>query len=298
MNILEIEKTKAGTQVDFLALVSDKRTGHKKDGSTYLIILIQDNSGSLSFPLWDNFDNYNELIEVNKIIHIKGIVSSFNNSAQIRNPRIKKYDGDIVYSDFIPFYEIPKELIDYFIKIVNNLDENYKKIAIAATGAMGYNEKRWEAFIGCVAAEKFHGNKRGGLFLHTVGVMKSIESILDNYINAPFYMDASNAINKDRLMLKAIIHDIMKIKEYDFEGIIRRKGLKLDHLVMGAAYASEINKEVGNIISDEEMDDICYSILCHHGEYGNYELKGIEDILLNAADIIDSQIVNAVENKI
>jgi 3'-5' exoribonuclease len=111
-------------------------------------------------------------------------------------------------------------------------------------------------------------------------------------------MNAAGAINKDRLMLKAIVHDIMKIKEYDFEGIIRRKSIKLDHLVMGAAYISEINDEVGNIITEEEMDDICYSILSHHGQFGNYEPKSIEDILLNAADVIDSQIVNAVENKI
>lgn len=298
MNISEIEKTKEGTQVEFLGLVSDKRTGHKKDGSTYLIIIIQDNSGSISFPLWDKFESYNELIEVNKVVHIKGMVSSFNNSIQIRNPQIKKYDGEITYSEFVPFYQIPKELVDYFIKIVNNLDTNYRKIAIAATGALGYNENRWESFIGCVAAEKFHGNKRGGLFLHTVGVMKTIESIIDNYINKPFYMNATSAINKDRLMLKAIIHDIMKIKEYDFEGVIRRKNIKLDHLVMGAAYINEINKEVGNIITEEEMDDICYSILSHHGEFGNYEPKTIEDILLNAADVIDSQIVNAVENKI
>ena len=67
-------------------------------------------------------------------------------------------------------------------------------------------------FLSCVAAEKFHGNKRGGLFLHTVGVMKTIESILKDYVTNPFYMNADNVIDKDRLMLKAIVHDIMKIK--------------------------------------------------------------------------------------
>jgi len=67
---------------------------------------------------------------------------------------------------------------------------------------------------------------------------------------------------------------------------------------MGASYIEKINAEVGNVLSEEELDDICYSILSHHGEFGKFEPKGVEDILLNTADVIDSQIVNAVENKI
>ncbi len=47
--------------------------------------------------------------------------------------------------------------------------------------------------------------------------MKTIENIIADYITNPFYMSAQNCINKDRLMLKAIVHDIMKIKEYDYE---------------------------------------------------------------------------------
>lgn len=298
MKIEDISKTNNGDSIEVLGMVSDKRTGYKKDGSPYIIIIMQDNTGSISFPVWDNYDRLMNLVQESGFIHVKGIAGNFNGNMQIKNPSIQAVKEDIDYCDFIPFYTIPKELITYFTETINKLEDKYKKIAVAATGAMGYNTERWEAFLNCVAAEKFHGNKRGGLFLHTVGVMKTMESILSNYIDNPFFMDAKNVINKDRLMLKAAIHDIMKIKEYEYDGVIKRKSIKLDHIIMGAAYILEINKEVGNILSEEELDDICYSILSHHGEFGKFEPKGVEDILLNTADIVDSQIVNAIENKI
>ena len=298
MKIKDIEELKNGEKVQFDALLSDKRTGWKKDGSPYLLVIIQDSTGTLAFPIWDNYDKYNSTVEVNTIIRIKGIVTRYNGSIQVRNPIIENIDEELDYSEFVPVYEIPEKLVEYFNKVVENLEEKYKKIAIGATGALGYNKERWNAFLSCVAAEKFHGNKRGGLFLHTVGVMKAVEDIIKNYITTPFYLSAADVINKDRLIVKAIVHDIMKIKEYDYNGIIRRKEIKLDHLVLGAAYIREINSEMGNPLGEEELDDICYSILAHHGEFGNFEPKGIEDILLNVADIIDSQVVNAIENKI
>ncbi|KZL93284.1 OB-fold nucleic acid binding domain-containing protein [Clostridium magnum] len=298
MKIEDISKLTNGKIIEVYGMVSDKRIGRKKDGNPYIMVIMQDNTGSIAFPVWDNYDNLIDMINENSIIHVKGIAGTFNGNIQIKNPVINLVEDTMDYSEFVPAYDIPTNLIDYFNNTINNLEEKYKKIAIAATGAMGYNMDRWQSFINCVAAEKFHGNKRGGLFLHTVGVMKTMECILSNYIDNPFYMNAAHVINKDRLILKAIIHDIMKIKEYDYEGIIRRKSIKLDHIIMGASYIEKINAEVGNILSEEELDDICYSILSHHGEFGKFEPKGVEDILLNTADVIDSQIVNAVENKI
>lgn len=298
MKIEDISKLSNGDSVEVLGMISDKRIGHKKDGNPYIIMIIQDDTGSVAFPIWDNYQKLMDSTKEGIIVRVKGYAGSFNGNMQIKNPVIQVVTEDINYSEFVPSYDIPHELVAYFINTVNKLEDKYKKIAVAATGVSGYNNDRWKAFLTCVAAEKFHGNKRGGLFLHTIGVMKTMESILSNYIDNPFYMDAKSVISKDRLMLKAIIHDVMKIKEYDYSGIIRRKPIKLDHIVMGAAYIIEINNEVGNILDDDELDDICYSILSHHGEYGKFEAKGVEDILLNIADTVDSQIVNAIENKI
>jgi 23S rRNA maturation-related 3'-5' exoribonuclease YhaM len=298
MYIDDISKLNNGDQIDFTGLVSDLRTGQKKDGNPFLIVIIQDRTGSISFPIWDNLDRFREIVEQNPILHVKGTAGSFNGAIQIKNPSVKPAGPEFCASDFVPTYEIPSGLVEYFNSVVESLEDKYRKIATAATGAFGYSRERWDAFCNCVAAEKFHGNKRGGLFIHTIGVMKTMESLLSNYIASPFYMDAGQVINRDRLMLKAILHDLMKTEEYEYDTAIRRKCIRMDHLVLGAAYVREINSECGGVLTEDELDDICYSILCHHGEFGNYPTKSIEDILLNQADLIDSQIVNAVENKI
>lgn len=298
IKIAELEYIEDATEVEVKALVSDKRLCFKKDGSAYVLMIIQDNTGTMSFPVWAYKNDTVDEIQTNTPIVVKGTLARYNGSLQLRNPNIKILREDILIDEFVPSYEIPEQLVNYFNNVVNSLAPKYKKIAVAATGFQGYDNQRWEAFINCVSAEKYHGNKRGGLFIHTIGVMKNVDGMLKNYISTPFYLSAKECVNKDRLMLKAILHDLMKIEEYDYSGIIRRKSIKMDHLVMGAAYVREINKEVGNVLDEDELDDICYSILCHHGQYGNYEMKTIEDILLNCADIIDSQIVNAIENKI
>lgn len=298
MYIDDISRLENGDAIEFTGLVSDLRTGQKKDGNPFLIVIIQDRTGSISFPIWDNLERFREIVEQNPILHVKGTAGSFNGAVQIKNPSVKPAAGVLSASDFVPSYEISDELVDYFNSTVESLEDRYRAIAVAATGAFGTNKERWDAFSSCVAAEKFHGNKRGGLFIHTVGVMKTMESLLSNYIGNPFYMDAKDAISRDRLVLKAILHDLMKSEEYEYETAIRRKCIKMDHLVLGAAYVREINRECGDVLPPEELDDICYSILSHHGEFGNYPTKSIEDILLNQADLIDSQIVNAVENKI
>jgi len=294
----DISRLNSGDQIEFTGLVSDLRTGQKKDGSPFLIVIIQDRTGSISFPIWDNLDRFREIAEKNPILHVRGTAGSFNGAIQIKNPSVKPAGEGYSASDFVPTYEISDSLVEYFNSMVDSLEDKYRKIAVAATGAFGYSSGRWDAFFNCVAAEKFHGNKRGGLFIHTVGVMKTMDSLLSNYIGSPFYMDAGQVISRDRLMLKAILHDLKKTEEYEYDTAIRRKCIKMDHLVLGAAYVRELNRECGDVLDADELDDICYSILSHHGEFGNYPTKSIEDILLNQADLIDSQIVNAVENKI
>jgi len=88
-------------------------------------------------------------------------------------------------------------------------------------------------------------------------------------------------------MLLAIVHDLKKAEEYEYQDI--RKKCKNGHLVLGAAFIREVNSEVGNVISDEELDDICYSILCHHGN-SEITVQGIDDILLNQADILTARL--------
>lgn len=127
MKIADITSENSGEVVEFNALVNDKRTNYKKDGSPYLLLILQDNTGTIAFPVWDKYEQLNNLLEVNSVVAVKGVAAIFNGNMQIRNPAINVFKESINYSDFVPEYDIPKDLINYFNETINSLEDKYKK---------------------------------------------------------------------------------------------------------------------------------------------------------------------------
>lgn len=282
-------------------ILVDKKILKKRNNEDYLSLEVQDCTGKLIFPVWQDVTFLDESLNIMNIIDIYGNLSFWEDSPQILNPGFHILTNEekesLDFSQIVPTYEIPKSLIDEFTEIVNNMKSPYKEIAICATGLDDSNNKRWKAFTECPSASKHHGNKRGGLFLHTFGVLKNIENNINDYFTNPFYYESKDEINPDRLRLKAILHDIKKDKEYDYDLIIRKKPDKqLSHLVDGVSYLNQINAELDYILPEDEIDNISYSILSHHGQWGPYEPKSLEDTLLHLADMVDSRIVGAIES--
>ena len=290
-----VNKIEEGEATEFLCLITEKKVEHTSANKPYLNIRVQDAHSVIEFPVWDNFSYMNSLIEVGNVYRVEGVKSSWQGKMQIKAPLFFKIiDFDI--SDFVPSYSISEDMIQEFLDIVRAMPPKWRALTEAATGCLGYNEERWKLFLTSVSAVKYHGNKRGGLFLHTVGVLKNVECQIYNYVTNPFYYNAGKVIDTDRLRFKAIFHDLKKVDEYEFDTVIKRRDdIKTDHIVNGIIYLNQINNECGNVLTHEEMEDIKYSILSHHGQYGKFELKSLEDWLLHLADMIDARIVGEVE---
>ena len=301
MDIATVLKQNEGARVCMRVVISDKKLLPKANKEEYLSLDIQDSTGKLNFPVWTDVKALYDVFEVGMIIDIVDATLGFwNDTPQLKNPRfhilteqeLKKVD----IRQFVPSYDIPRELITYMEQTINKLEEPYRTIAIFATGALGHDEIRWKAFTECVSAEKHHGNKRGGLFLHTYGVLKAVDNVIKDYVTNPYFYDASSIINVSRLRLKAILHDLKKVDEYEYKTIIRRKpDKKVGHIYNGIIYLNEINKEAGNILSEEDLDDIANSFLTHHGQWGPKTPETTEEWILHLADMIDSRIVGCLE---
>lgn len=314
MQIKEIYCKDFTGYVDLVAVVASKLLKPKTSGGNYLEIIVQDATGKITCPLWDKFDETNKLVNEGQVVRVSGskkiyIGANREGNIQVSKAVVVPYDGDLKNYKFVPTYDIPQDTLEYFKNIIYNLQEKYKKIAVAATGIDGYNDTRFNNFIKCVAGEKNHGAKQGGLFLHTVGLLKYIDFIEMNYVVFPFFkdIDIKNLIEIDRLRLEAILHDIEKTKEYEFETIIKRKNILVDHTIRGSIILEELNSEMGNPLNDEEIAVIQDALLCHHGHYGkygeydsfgHYKFKSLEATLLHFADMTDSQIMKYAENKI
>lgn len=144
------------------------------------------------------------------------------------------------------------------------------------------------------SAISHHHNYVGGNLEHTVGVIRLCKNICQMY----------DGINKDLVIAGAILHDIGKIKEYIADAAIEKtdEGNFIGHIVMGDRWIREkifeLNKK-GIDFSKDLEDKLCHIILSHHGryEFGSPRMpKTIEAAVVHAADMMDSQVKNFIQN--
>jgi 23S rRNA maturation-related 3'-5' exoribonuclease YhaM len=303
MTVAEILEWKDGTKIESIrVMIADKKVLPKSSGAgNYLLLDIQDLTGKLNFPVWDDVELLDEVLVPGIIADIAdATMGTWNGARQLKNPKIhiltEEELKEVDMGLFVPAYDIPKHLITSMEMTIADMKDPWKTIAMHVTGALGCDENKWKAFLECPAAEKHHSNKRGGLFLHTMGVLVNCQDDIRHYVTDPLFYDAKDLIVPDRLRLKAIIHDYKKVDEYEYQTSIRRKpGRPLGHIFDGVAYIREVNKECGGILTQEQEEDLIWAILTHHGQWGPAEPSNPEEWILHLADMRDSRIVGCVE---
>lgn len=294
LNIKQVHDCRTGDIVVFKAVVSEKKMLTSTNGKEFLQLTFIDAYDRIKTPIFEDPDKYEELTEGTPYV-ISAKINIWNNIVQLKEIEFRELSyNEYKSEDFISSYKIPEKDILYFKDKIESLSEPYKSIA---KSAMYDNDFFTHQFLVAPSAEKYHGNKLGGLFLHTVTMLKIMDEIIEVYKDN-VYGDFKSVVNTDRLCLKVIFHDIMKTREYKYSTFIKRKEGAVGHLIDGCTFLHAVNNRttVENKLNEEEMENIKYAILSHHGQYGPYEPKTIEDQILHQLDMIDSKIVGALED--
>lgn len=304
MKIIDVLNANHGTTVEFKGVLVDKVLAATKTDTMMLSITLADVTGRISFPVFSLAEKLDKELQEGVAYNVSGVVNIWNGNVQIKSesmnkpPKFVELDkSEYEPTDFVGEYTIPQGFIKLFTDTVTDMASPYKELVMEATGCLGCNDERWKQFITAPSAEKHHGNKIGGLFLHTLGVLSNMMNIIKLYERLNVYGDLSNVINKDRLIAKAIIHDVEKINEYQYDTVIRRIPGAVGHLYDGVYLVSKINNSLDTPLERSEIENIKYSILSHHGQYGPCEPKTIEDMLLHLCDMIDSRVVGELEKQ-
>jgi len=151
-----------------------------------------------------------------------------------------------------------------------------------------------KSFSHSPSAITHHHNYVGGNLEHTIGVIRLSKNICEMY----------NGINRDLVVAGAILHDVGKIKEYETKAAIEKtnEGNFIGHIVLGDRWVREKIVELrgkGKEFSKDLEDRLCHILLSHHGryEFGSPRLpKTIEAAVVHAADMMDSQVKNFIQN--
>ena len=298
-----IENLREGDVVNDFFAVKIKNPPRPYKKGTWFSFTANDKTGEIGIKFWggENKDRVKRLYDSFKIGDVvqvrKGSVEIYEDTPQIsinettggiRRCSPDEYDT----SDFVPsldegrikeLYTIVKEEIDALT------NQQLKDLLLQF-----FNDPDFvDAYCHSPSAISHHHNYLGGNLEHAVGVLRLCKNIADMY----------PGINKDLLTCGAILHDIGKLKEYEYTAAINKtdEGNFIGHIVLGDRWIkTRITKlrDEGKTFSKELEDKISHLILSHHGryEYGSPRLpKTVEACILHQADLMDSQVKNFIQ---
>lgn len=316
IKIKDIGAIENGRNISFHGLVVSSQRLPKKNGGEYLAVKLQDNTGAIESPIWEDLPFWEQRTPPGAKLLVTGIKSDFAGTPQIKFVLVTELPADQApTSDFIPSYDIPDAALTYFAEFIAKIqDQRYhlilnnllgitvKKDRSGTPELAVFKHKKWVKFISAPSASTHHGNKVGGLFMHVIGVAKAIDNMLLNYAEQPFFLKAEQSkLDADVLRFLAIVHDYDKTKEYLWEeGVKYNENAHVGHEILFMETFGAANEACGQIFNLEERTAMYSIILMHHGQWGKYQPSPkdkvfLEAKLLHCADMIDSQIVGAIE---
>ena len=271
-------------RVEGYCLVKSVEQKTSSKGDTYLDFMLGDADGEINGKLWRYSAAEHGEYKTNDIIKVRGTVSQYNGSDQLRIERIRTVnDGDGVTVDQLvrtTGYS-SEQMYDELVSLVDRFkNEDLKKIV----GEI-YKDNRL-CLLYWPAAFRLHHAVRGGLLMHTLSIVRLAQKVCEVY---PF-------VDRDMLIAGAMLHDIAKLEEFSVSetGIADGysvAGNLVGHIAMGAMTVEKYAEKLG--IDRETAVLLQHMILSHHGEpeYGAaVRPMTIEAEMLSELDLLDSRL--------
>jgi 3'-5' exoribonuclease len=283
-----INQCKPGDVIDDLFVLAEKSLSRKKDGNLYLNIVLSDKTGSINGVIWDDADRIVERINSGECVSVKGTINEYRGSLQLVVKTIETCSRDMFdAADFLP--KTDRDIEDMFarlLEITASIKTDYLRTLVES---FWRDESFSRSFKAAPAAKKMHHAYIGGLLEHVLSMATLADKIAKHY----------SGIDRDMLVTGAILHDIGKTKEleYDLKIDYSDQGRLLSHIVIGLKMVDEkcINIEA---FPEEQLLLLKHLIVSHHGtqEFGSPEPpKTLEAVVLHYIDEIDAK-VNGIRN--
>jgi 3'-5' exoribonuclease len=278
-----VSSLKPGETVDDVFVLSEKSMSQKKDGKNYLNLTFMDRTGNLRGVLWENVDDTVDRISVGDYVQVKGSVSEYRGTLQlVVRAVIRSAAENVEPADFLP---VTTRNIDAMFEKLLQITDALKTPCFHDLFKLFWADAEMvRLFKAAPAAKKMHHAYIGGLLEHTLSMAILVDRLAGHY----------TGVDRDLLLTGAILHDIGKIREFEFTSHIdyTSEGRLLSHIVIGLQIIDEKMKLIKDF-PEEQAVLLKHLVVSHHGvrEFGSPELpKTIEAVLLNHIDEIDSKV--------
>lgn len=270
-----------GDMVREVFLVTQPVQRTTKDGSPYLTMMLNDKTGSVKAVLWDYSPDKCQIAN-NQFATVKGVVGTYNNQLQLRLLSIEPVpDKDVAIDDFLRHTD--KDVSKLLAKMDSILSEIEDKHLAALVKMFLEDEEFMEGFKRAPAAYSMHHHYIGGLLEHTHNTIRLCKAFSLIYPQT----------DANLLVAGAFLHDIGKIKEYNYARSIdfSTTGRLKTHFLLGCEMLREYISKVEGF-PEKLAVKLEHMILSHHGQkdWGSLvEPMFLEASLLHFADNLDAK---------
>jgi len=287
MNRKFISELGEGEEVEGLFFLVSKKVKVTRTGESYLDLLLQDKTGTITGKLWNIDTSKEAAIKEGFFLRVRGTVDIYNNNKQLIITVIEKVEPDTVdLRDFVSFS--PRsidELKEEFKEIISSIKNFYLRKLLEILFS---NQKFADAFFKTPAAKKLHHAYWGGLAEHSILVARLSQLV------AEFMIKEGISLDIDLILCGALLHDIGKIKELKFTPAIdyTTPGRLLGHITFGTIIIDRAIKKIENFPPDLETV-LKHIIISHHSDPDKgspVKPQTKEALLVHHIDYLSSQL--------
>ncbi|NYB52459.1 MAG: HD domain-containing protein [Methanobacteriaceae archaeon] len=285
-----IENLKSSRRIKASFVVASKTIKTARNGKDYIELRLTDKTGEIIARMFTN-NNASEIYENIHEKNIYNIIGSVDEFPRNSGKFSIKVDGFKLLGE--DEYDIDdfartsgkdqEELLHEIYTTIHEMDNNDLKNLLEA---FFNDEKFTEDFCNAPSAKIHHHNYLGGLLEHTVEVLTICRTVCEIFPR----------LNSDLLYTGAILHDVGKMKNYDYDLIsidISEEGKLLDHLFISCDMVKEKMQLIGT--PEDIQLQVLHLILSHHGDVQNgwgspVNPKTPEAVALHYADNLDAKV--------
>jgi 3'-5' exoribonuclease len=236
------------------SLLSSKQVRVKRNGGgSYLHLALGDRTGLLEAKMWDGIEAAGGIL-VDDFVKVRARVSSYQGKAELVVERIRKAaQAEVHLDDFMPRTTQDVDLLwAQLTSFIEQIDEPPLRDLLTHI----CNTEQ-ELLRTAPAAKRIHHAYLGGLIEHVVSLCRLCHLVQRTY---PW-------LNRDLLVAAAILHDIGKVHELQFDRRIdySDRGRLIGHVVIGLQMIQAAVVSMPSV-PDDLIILVEHLVLSHHGE--------------------------------
>ena len=283
-----VEDIVEGTSVEGVFLIDSAHQRFTKANKAYLKLVLGDKTGQIESVMWEETMEKNPDSRVLKAgdfadISGKAAVNRYSKRVETVLNQVRKIGpDDLDIRDFLPVTDRDiGQLKEELNSVRDKVDDPHIKKLLDKI----FNDSQMmESFCLAPAAKNYHHSYLGGLLEHSVSVAQLALLMCDHY----------PGLNKSLLIAGALLHDIGKIREFNYGNRIdySTEGRLKGHIVIGDQIVAKAVESVKDFPEETKLN-LSHLILSHQGEpeYGAaVRPKTREAVILNIVDNADAKV--------